>query len=122
MSVGALVAARSAGPVALTDFVSAEVSGFGHRILGLMQGGVELSGLPDLPNKGRGVLNSFGSHFDVTNPDSLALRSPSTMLAALASPESLLAAMAGLMLYMIFVVVLVRLRGGQRALGGSHAV
>jgi hypothetical protein len=68
------------------------------------------------------MLNSFGSHFNVMDPDGLTLHSPATILAALASPESLLAAMAALMFYMIFVVVMVRLRGGQRTLGRSQAV
>jgi hypothetical protein len=119
-AAGAPVQPRSGDPLSLIDYVSAELSNFGHRTFALMRGGIELSGLPDLRGNGEGALNSLRSHFDVTNPDSLALRNPASMLAALASPESLLAAMAALMVYMVFVVVLVRVRGGLRAVSGSQ--
>lgn len=105
----------------LPDFVSAEGSKASHRLLDVMQGGIELSGLPHLRSKGEGVAASFGSHFDVTNPGSVTFRDPSSIFQGLISPDSLLAAMAALLLYMIFVVVLVQIKGGLRALAGSQA-
>ena len=87
-----------------------------------MQGGIELSGLPHLRSKGEGAMKSLGSHFDAANPNGVAFHNPSSMFEGLVSPDSLVAAMAALLLYMIFVVVLVQIKGGLRALGGSHAV
>jgi hypothetical protein len=106
----------------LPDFVLAEGSRAGYRILDAMQGGLELCGLPRLRSKGEGAMNSLGNHFDVTNPDGVALHDPSSMFEGLVSPDSLVAAITALFLYMIFVVVLVHIKGGLRASGGSHAV
>ena len=101
----------------LPNFVTAESSKAGHRILDA------LSGLPHLRSKGASVMDSLGSHFDVTNPDSVAVRDhPSSIFENLFTPDSLVAGIAALLLYMIFVVVLVRIKGGLRAIGGSHAV
>jgi hypothetical protein len=44
------------------------------------------------------------------------------MFKSLVTPDSLVAGIAALLLYLIFVVVLVRIKGGLRAAGGSHAV
>jgi hypothetical protein len=106
----------------LPDFVSAEGSKAGHWILDVMHGGIELSGLPHLRSKGEGAMKSLGNHFDVRNPNSVAFHDPSSMFEGLVSPDSLVAAMAALLLYAIFVVVLVHIKGGLRALGGSQAV
>jgi hypothetical protein len=123
MPTGAANPQWSGNLLDLPDFVSAEGSKAGHKVLDAMQGGIEVGGLPHhLRSKGEGALNSIGSHFDVTNPDSLTLRDPSSILDGLFSPDSLVAAMAALLLYMIFVVVLVQIKGGLRALGGSPAV
>jgi len=105
----------------LPDFVTAESSVAGHKILNVMQGGIEASGT-SLRNQGQNAAHSIGSHFDVTNPDALAFHSPTSILEDLISPDSLMAGMAALLLYMIFVVVLVQIKGGIRSLGGSHAV
>ena len=105
----------------LPDFVTAESSVAGHKILNVMQGGIEAS-RSDLRNKSQNAVRSIGSHFDVTNPDATAFRNPTSMLQDLLSPDSLMAAMAALLLYMIFVVVLVQIKGGIRSLGSSHAV
>ena len=105
----------------LPDFVTAESSVAGHKILNAMQGGIEASG-SNLRNQGQNAARSIGSHFDVTNPDAMAFRNPTSMLQDLLSPDSLMAAMAALLLYMIFVVVLVQIKGGIRSLGSSHAV
>jgi len=105
----------------LPDFVTAESSVAGHKLLNAMQGGIETSG-SNLRNQGQNAAHSIGRHFDVTNPDALAFHSPTSILADLISPDSLMAGMAALLLYMIFVVVLVQIKGGIRSLGSSHAV
>jgi len=104
----------------LPDFVTAKSSEAGHKLVDVVQGGIELGSAPQLRSKGERAASAFGSHFDVTNPQSLTLRDPSSFLEGLISPDSLVAAMAALLLYMIFVVVLVQVRGGLRSLGGNH--
>lgn len=104
----------------LPDFVTAKSSEAGHKLVDVVQGGIELGSVPQLRSKGRHAAEAFGSHFDVTNPQSLTMRDPSSILEGLISPDSMVAAMAALLLYMIFVVVLVQIRGGLRSLGGNH--
>lgn len=105
----------------LPDFITAKSSEAGHKLVDVVQGGIELSSVPQLRSKGQHAAEAFGSHFDATNPGSLTMRDPSSMLQGLLSPDSLVAAMAALLLYMIFVVVLVQIRGGLRSFSGNQA-
>jgi hypothetical protein len=111
------VAPKGGDTSGATDFVAADVRAAGQRVLGVMQGGIELSGLGNFRSTSEGAFSSFGSHFDITNPNSVSIRNPSSLLTTLVSPESLFAAMAALMIYMVFVVILVRVRGGLRSYG-----
>jgi hypothetical protein len=106
----------------LPDFVSAESSRAGQRILSAVHGGASLSGLPHLRNAGERAISSFGAHFDAANPASATLRDPSSILSIVLSPDTAVAAGAALVLYMIFVVLLIQIKGGLRSYGGSHAV
>jgi len=105
----------------LPDFVTAKSSEAGHKLVDVVQGGIELGTVPQLRSKGQHAAEAFGSHFDVTNSGSVTMRDPSSILEGLFSPDSLVAAMAALLLYMIFVVVLVQIRGGLRSLSGNQA-
>jgi len=113
---------RSGNPLEVLEFVAAEGWNAGYRFLNLMQSGIGLSGLSHLPSKGKGAMNSLRNRFDVTNPDSAALLNPSSMFESLVSADNLAAGIAALLFYMIFVVVLVRAKGGLRAFAMSHAV
>jgi len=68
------------------------------------------------------VIESPGGHLDAPNPEVGASRDRSAMFENIASPGRLVAGIAALLLYMIFVIVLVRIRGGLRAPGRSEAV
>ena len=105
----------------LPNFVTAKSSEAGHKLVDAVQGGLESNPVPQLRSRGRHVAESFGSHFDVSNASNLSLSNPSSILDGLFTRDSLFAAMAALMLYMIFVVVLVQIRGGLRSLAGNHA-
>jgi hypothetical protein len=105
----------------LPNFVTAKSSEAGHKLVDAVQGGLEGNPVPQLRNKGQHLAESFGSRFDVTNTSSLSVSNPSSILEGVFTPDSLFAAMAALMLYMIFVVVLVQIRGGLRSLTGNHA-
>jgi len=107
--------------VDLPNFVTAKSSEAGHRLVNAVEGNIDLNAVPKLRNRGQRVAESFGSHFDVTNAQSLTMRDPSSMVAGLLTPDSIVAGMAALLLYMIFVVVLVQIKGGLRALGGNQA-
>jgi len=105
----------------LPNFVTAKSSEAGHKLVDVVQGGIELSSVPQLRSKGQHAAEALGSHFDVTNPSSLTMRDPGSIFEGLVSSDSLVAAMAALLLYMIFVVVLVQIRGGLRSFSGNQA-
>jgi hypothetical protein len=106
----------------LPDFISAEGSKAGQRILSVVHGGSGLSGLPHLRSTGERAISSFGEHFDPLNPAAATLHDPSSILNIIVSPDTAVAAAAALIIYMIFVVVLVQIKGGLRSYGGSHAI
>jgi hypothetical protein len=105
----------------LPNFVTAKSSEASHKLVDAVQGGLEGNPVPQLRSKGRHVAEAFGSHFDVTNAGSMNISNPSSILQGLFTRDSMIAAMAALMLYMIFVVVLVQIRGGLRSMAGNHA-
>ena len=105
----------------LPNFVTAKSSEAGHKLVDAVEGGLQNNPVPQLRSKGQHVAQSFGSHFDVTNASSLSISNPSSILDELITRDSMFAAMAALLLYMIFVVVLVQIRGGLRSMAGNHA-
>jgi hypothetical protein len=66
-------------------------------------------------------MSSAPRHHEAANPESLAARDSSSFFEGMISPDSMIAAMAALLLYLIFVVVLVQIKGGLRAFGDSQA-
>ncbi|HLX36813.1 MAG TPA: hypothetical protein VKR29_03395, partial [Candidatus Binataceae bacterium] len=105
----------------LAGFVTAKSTEAGHKLVDAVQGGLDMKRMPHVRSKAQHVAESFGSHFDVTHASSLSVSNPSSIIDGLFTPDSIFVAMAALMLYMIFVVVLVQIRGGLRSLGGNQA-
>ena len=105
----------------LPNFVSAEGSKAGHRILDVMQGGVHLNDAPQTHGKHTHSMHSALRHHEAANPEASASRDSSSFFAGMISPDSMVAAMAALLLYLIFVVVLVQMKGGLRAFGDGQA-
>jgi hypothetical protein len=105
----------------LPNFVSAEGSKAGHRILEVMQGGPQSNAVAQTHGKRAHAKSLAVRHHEAANPDSLAARDSTSFLAGMLAPDSMVAAMAALLLYLIFVVVLVQIKGGLRAFGDNHA-
>jgi hypothetical protein len=105
----------------LPNYVTAEGSKAGHKILDVVQGGVRLNDAPQTHSKRAHSMSSAPRHHEAANPESLAARDSSSFFEGMISPDSMIAAMAALLLYLIFVVVLVQIKGGLRAFGDSQA-
>jgi hypothetical protein len=102
----------------LPDFLSAEGSRVVQSGVSLLHGSVQV-GFSSMRNRGQSMMSSLGNKFDVTNPESFNVNSPSSIFASLFNRENAVAAGAALLLYMIFVVVLVQVKGSLRAVGSG---
>jgi hypothetical protein len=100
----------------LPDFALTEGNLAGRKILRM------LNGSPQRRGKTETVMDQVRDRFDAQNPAGAASRNPSSMLGSLIAPGSMIAAIVALVLYIIFVIVLVRVKGGLRAVGGTHAL
>jgi hypothetical protein len=105
----------------LPNFVSAEGSKAGHRILQVMQGGAQSNAIAQTRGKRAHAKSLAVRHHEAANPDSLTARDSTSFVAGMLAPDRMVAAMAALLLYLIFVVVLVQIKGGLRAFGDNHA-
>ncbi|HVN28909.1 MAG TPA: hypothetical protein VMT64_10510 [Candidatus Binataceae bacterium] len=102
----------------LPNLISTEGNRAGRKLLDAMTGKFE----PDTvaaAHRGKRVAPQVHKHMTVkqTSPSQ---QSPS-FFQGLIAPDSLLAAMAALVLYLIFVVILVQIRGGLRAFADNQA-
>jgi hypothetical protein len=103
----------------LPNFVTAEGSRAGEKILDVMQGGVAVKKAPARHSKSKHAMTASRRHL-VTAQTSTAHQS-SSFFDGLITPDSMVAAMAALLLYLIFVVVLIQMNGGLRALSSTQA-
>jgi len=117
---GASNAQWSGSLLDLPNFVTAEGSKAGQKILDVMQGGVELSNALQA-HKGDRAMSSASRRADATATKHPASPESPSILDGMVSPDSLIAGMAALLLYTIFVFVLIQMKGGLRALSDSHA-
>ncbi len=100
----------------LPDFVLAEGNLAGRKILGM------LNGSPHRRGKTETVIDKVHDRFAAVNPAGTAVRKPSSTFGRPVAPGSMIVAILALVLYIVFVIVLVRVKGGLSAVGGSHTL
>jgi hypothetical protein len=103
----------------LPNFVTAEGSKAGQKILDAAQGGAARSDTPRT-HKVHRAMSSVGKRANATAIGPRSHES-SSILDGIISPDSLVAGMTALLLYTIFVFVLIQMKGGLRALSDGHA-
>jgi len=101
----------------LPNFFSAEGSKAGQKILDAVEG-VDPKKAPATHKRAR-AMNP--SHRHSATAQATTAHESSSFFDGLITPDSMIAAMAALLLYLIFVVILVQMNGGLRALSGSQA-
>ena len=104
----------------LPDYLTAEGSRAVQGGMSLLHGSVQ-GGFSSMRNSGHSMMSSLGDKFDVTNSDSFNANSPSSIFASLFNRDNVVAAGAALLLYTIFVLVLVQMKGSLRAACGRLA-
>ena len=102
----------------LTSLLTAEGSKASQKLLDVVQGGSDLKTARATQHTEHTMTSSQRRAATV---EASAVHESTSFFDGLITPDSMIAAMAALLLYLIFVVILVQMRGGLRALVGSQA-